>query len=108
MRKAIVAVSAALFVATLAWAHDNQQHVMGTVTRIEGSSISVKAPDGTEKTVMIVAGTTFVKEGAAAAQKDVKIGDRVVIHAMAMGNMLHATEVKIGAASKVPAHHDQR
>jgi ribosomal protein L2 len=107
MKNAPLVISATLLLATLAWAHDNQQHVMGTVSKIEGSSISVKAPDGTEKTVMVLEGTKFVKNGAAATQKDVKVGDRVVIHAMAMGTMLHASEVKIGEASKEPAHHDQ-
>jgi hypothetical protein len=35
---------------------------------------------------------------------DLKVGDRVVIHAKAMGDMLHATEVKIGEVSKETAH----
>jgi ribosomal protein L2 len=87
----------------MAWAHEHQQHVMGTVTKIEGSSISVKA----EKTVAVVEGTKFVKNGAAVTQKDIKVGDRVVIHAMPMGDMLHATEVKIGEATKEHAQDDQ-
>ena len=102
MKKAILAISTALLLATLAWAHDNQQHVMGTVSKIDGSSISVKAADGAEKTIMVMDATKFVKNGTAATLKDVKVGDRVVIHAMAMGDMLHATEVKIGKHQKNP------
>jgi hypothetical protein len=35
---------------------------------------------------------------------NLKVGDRVVIHAKAIGDMLHATEVKIGEVSKEAAH----
>jgi len=55
--------------------------------------------------VMVLSTTKFVKGTATVTQKDVKVGDRVVIHAMPMGNMLHATEVKIGAASAAQHQH---
>lgn len=45
---------------------------------------------------MIVPGTKFVKGTSAATLQDVKVGDRVVIHAKPEGSMLQATEVKIG------------
>jgi hypothetical protein len=56
----------------------------------------VKTKDGDVKEVMVMPSTKFLKGEAAATQKDLKVGDRVVIHAMPMGDMLHATEVKIG------------
>ena len=46
-----------------------------------------------------------MKGEAAATQKDLKVGDRVVIHAMPMGEMLHATEVKIGDAPPTKSQH---
>ena len=107
MKRTTLAVSAVLFLAAMAWAHEHQLHVMGTVTKIEGSSISVKGADGAEKTVTVMEGTKFVKNGTAVTQKDIKVGDRVVIHAMPMGDMLHATEVKIGEATKEHAQDDQ-
>jgi DUF917 family protein len=56
---------------------------------------------------MVVEGTKFLKNGAAATLKNLKVGDRVVIHAMPMGDMLHATGVKIGEGTKEHAQEDQ-
>jgi hypothetical protein len=103
MKGTILAVWAVLVVITIAWAHGDEQHVVGTVTKIEGASINVKTNDGTVKTVMVVNDTKFVKNGAGAKLEDLRVGDRVVIHAKAMGDMLHATEVKFGATSKEAA-----
>lgn len=89
---------------TFAFAHGNEQHVLGTVAKIDGSSIIVKTTTGELKTVMIVTDTKFVKGASPAAQQDLKVGDRVVVHAKPEGGMLHATEVKIGDAMKGPSH----
>ena len=105
MKRAIVAVTVVLFFSALAFTHGNEQHLMGTVTKNEEGSISVKTKDGEVKDVMVMPSTKFVKGEAAASQKDVKVGDRVVIHAMPMGDMLHATEVKIGDASPPKSQH---
>ena len=73
---------------------------MGTVSRVDGTNITIKTQDGTLKTVMVTEETKYLKTGSAAKLEDVKVGDRVVIHAKKMGDMLHATAVKIGGASK--------
>ena len=104
MKGMILAVWAVLVVITIAWAHGDEQHLMGTVTKIEGTSISVKTNDGAVKTIMVVPETKFVKSGSEAKLEDLKVGDRVVIHAKAMGDMLHATEVKFRATSKEAVH----
>ena len=78
---------------------------MGTVTKIQTGSISVKTTTGEIKVVMILPTTKFVKGTAAATVQELKVGDRVVIHAKTEGNMLHATEVKIGEA-KASMQHD--
>jgi hypothetical protein len=64
-------------------AHGTEQHVMGTVTALSANSITVHttAKPPKDLTVLIVASTQFMKSGAAASLKDLKIGDRVVIHA---------------------------
>ena len=99
MRSIISTICVLLFLSALVFAHGNEKHVMGTVTKIEDGSIVVKTKEG-DKTVMVLPTTKFVKGTATVTQKDVKVGDRVVIHAMPMGDMLHATEVKIGDAMK--------
>lgn len=97
---------ALLIVSAMAVAHGNFEHVLGTVTKIEGSSISVATVSGETKTVAIVTATKFAKSGSPATLKDLKVGDRVVIHAKPNGNVLEAAEVKFGETPKVssPQH----
>ncbi len=59
-----------------------------------------KTPTGTKTTttVAIVPETKFIKNGSPAALKDLKIGDRVVIHALKKGDQFEAHTVRIGAS----------
>ncbi|HZO99803.1 MAG TPA: DUF5666 domain-containing protein [Terriglobia bacterium] len=100
MKRRLIALWLFLAMAVVAWAHGDEQHVMGTVSKIDGTTITVKAPDGTPKTVMVTSDTKYEKAGAAAKLEDLKVGDRVVIHARKMGDMLHATSVRIGEAAR--------
>ena len=102
--RTILIAIVALILATLAFAHGNEQHVMGTVTKIDAGSITVKTTRGEMKTVMILASTKFVKGTSSAAQQDLKVGDRVVIHAKPEGDMLHGTEVKIADPTQGMVH----
>jgi hypothetical protein len=77
-------------------AHGTDKHVLGTVTKITDSEITVQAQDGTLQVVKIAADTSFVKSGANATIKDLKVGDRVVIHAKPVGSDLIAHEVRFG------------
>lgn len=104
IRFSVLAVSLMLMLSTVALAHGDQQHVMGTVTKVENGSISVKTTTGEVKVVMILPSTKFVRGSSAATQEDVKVGERVVIHAKPEGNMLHATEVKIGGMNDSTQH----
>jgi len=104
MRSIVSTLCVLLFLSAFVFAHGNEKHVMGTVTKVEDGSIVVKTKEG-DKTVMIMSTTKFVKGTETVTQKDVKVGDRVVIHAMPMGDMLHATEVKIGAAPAAQHQH---
>ena len=98
MRSVVSTTCIVLLLSALVFAYGNEKRVMGRVTKIEDSSIVVKTKDG-DKTVMVMSTTKFVKGTTTVTQKDVKVGDRVLIHAMPMGNMLHATEVKIGTTA---------
>jgi Domain of unknown function (DUF5666) len=100
---AILVATQIVFLSLLLFAHGNEQHVMGTVTRIDGMSITVKATNGASKTVMVMESTTFSKNGAPASQRDLKVGDRVVIHAKPAGETPHATEVRIGQEANAKA-----
>lgn len=104
LRSSVAVISLMLIWSAIVVAHGDQQHVMGTVTKIETGSISVQTTAGEVKVVMILPTTKFLKGTTAVTQQDVKVGDRVVIHAKPEGNALHATEVKIGAAKDSMQH----
>lgn len=105
IRKLVVLVSIALF-AGLAFAHGDEQHVIGTVTKVSQSSVTVQTTAKENVEVMITSDTKFTKGSASATAKDLQVGDRVVIHAMAMkGGMLMANTVQIGVAKTPPQSH---
>jgi hypothetical protein len=81
--------------ATLAFAHGDKKHVMGTLEKINPDSVVVKQADGKSVEVKLVANTMFVtRDGKAAKVSDLAVGDRVVIHATPTGDTLAADEVK--------------
>ncbi len=95
--KRVVAVVTLLFALSLtAVAHGNEKHVMGKVTSISDSSITVETTAKTSVTVEVSDNTKFEKSGAAATLKDLKVGDKVVIHAGVSGTKLVANEVHFG------------
>lgn len=93
-----------LFVITLALAHGNEQHVMGTVSDVTDNSITVETKEHQKVTVSVDAETKFIRGTSPSTLKDVKVGDRVVIHAVKEQNRLRAHTVQIGGA-KPPAGH---
>lgn len=85
------------------FAHGNEKHVMGVVKSVGADSVTVETASHQSQTVQITAQTKFVKSGAPSSLQDLKVGDRVVIHAKPSGNKLEATEVKFGATPKKSA-----
>jgi thymidine phosphorylase len=104
--KCLIATSVSLFfIATLALAHGNEQHVMGTVTEVNDSSITVETKEHQKLKVSVVAETKFAKGTSDVTLKDVKVGDRVVIHAVKQGEQLQAHTVRIGSAFAAADRH---
>jgi hypothetical protein len=85
-----------------AFGHGKEQHIMGKVTAMTETSISVQTKAKNPLTVCTMAETRYEKSGAAASMKDLKVGDRVVIHAEKMGDKLMANEVHFGATPQTP------
>jgi hypothetical protein len=101
--KRIVLLGAMLVVTAGAlFAHGNDQHVMGKVIAMTDSSITVQTKAKDPITVYIMAETKYEKSETAASMKDLKVGDRVVIHAEKMGDKLMANEVRFGVVAKTP------
>jgi hypothetical protein len=96
MKRTIVYLTALLLVTGVALAHEGKPHVMGTVTKVAENSITVKTTAGAETVVSIVEQTVFTKNGATVTWKDLKVGDRVVIHAHETKKGFQAETVEIG------------
>ena len=93
-----LAVYLALF-AALAIAHGGLEHVIGTVAGVSDTSITVTNSAGKSIEVALDGKTTYAKNNQAIQRADVKVGDRVVIHAEKSGTKLIAHTVQIGAAT---------
>ena len=110
MTRKFMLLLASIFLAGVAYAHGDEQHVMGTVTKITETTITVEVAlkqretQKTSVTVNVASSTKFEKMDAAATIKDLKVGDRVVIHAAKKGEKLQAHVVKIGMAMDSTKH----
>jgi len=97
MKRTVAVVTLLFAFSLMALAHGKERHVMGTVTSISDTSITVETTAKKSVTVDLTDKTKFEKSGAAATLKDLKVGDKVVIHADASGDKLVANEVHFGA-----------
>jgi Domain of unknown function (DUF5666) len=92
--------------ANLAFAHGNEKHVIGTVTKVSQGSVTVETTANTTVEVTIISDTKFTKGDSSATPKDLLVGDRVVIHAVPTEDgKLIAHTVQIGVAkASVQSH----
>lgn len=67
---------------SVGFAHEGMYHILGKVTGVADNSITVETAGKESKvlTVSITAQTKFEKDGSPAALKDLKVGERVVVH----------------------------
>jgi len=99
----ILALVAIVSLAAAAFAHGTDKHVLGTVTKITDTEITVETQTKEVQVVKIAPDTSFVKSGASATLKELKVGDRVVIHAKPVGSDLIAHEVRFGKQAPAAA-----
>ena len=97
MKRAAALAALLLALSVMVLAHGKEKHMMGKVTSMSGNSITVETTDKKSVTVEVTDKTKFEKSGAAATLKDLKVGDKVVVHANAEGDKLIANEVRFGA-----------
>lgn len=97
---AMAAASLSFALTLVAFAHAGMEHVMGTVTAVTDNSITVDTVKHTKVTVLIDASTKFIDNNSQASLSNLKVGDRVVIHAKRNPDKkLVGAEVKWGAGS---------
>lgn len=104
MRRIITLVLVVMLAAGSLFAHGKGEHVVGLVTAVTENSITVKTTAKDPITVYTMADTKYEKGGAAASINDLKVGDRVAIHATRMSDKLMATEVRFGVIVKSAQH----
>ena len=108
MKKQLSVVLLCFVFIAAAFAHGGMQHVIGTVTQVSADSITVKTLKSGLVTVALAADTQFMKDKTAVKITDMKVGDRVVIHAKKdekEATKLVAHMVMIGETSGM-SHHD--
>ena len=95
---ALLAILTLALLPAIATAHGGEEHVTGTVAKISDTSVTVKTTAGK----MVEIGfdskmTTYERAKHPIQKSEIKVGDRIVIHAMEMNNKLVAHTVEIGA-----------
>jgi cell division protein FtsL len=100
MKRATAVLTLLFALSLIAFAHGKEKHVMGSVTNISENSITVETTAKKSVTVEVNDKTKFEKSGSPATIKDLKVGDKVVVHADVSDNKLVANEIHFGAKAK--------
>ena len=87
---ALLAVLALALLPTIVSAHGGEEHVVGTVTKVSDTSVTVKTTVGKTVDVGFDAKTTYARAKQPVQKSDVKVGDRIVIHAVEVNEKLVA------------------
>src|SRR4030088_3574600 len=96
---AILAIVSFALLPTIATAHGGEEHVTGTVTKISDNSVTVKTTAGKTVEVGFNPKTTFAHAKQPIQKTDIKVGARIVIHAIEMNEKLVAHTVEIGTTT---------
>jgi hypothetical protein len=97
---ALVTILALALLPTIVSAHGGEEHVIGTVTKVSDTSVTVKTTAGKIVEVGFDAKTTYARTKLPTQKTDVKVGDRIVIHAVEVNEKLVAHTVELGAPTK--------
>ena len=104
--RTLLAMAALMVGPAIAFAHNGIEHVMGTVTAVTDTSITVDTVKHTAVTVMVDGATTFSHKDMKMSLKDLKVGERVVINAKeGVDKKLLGISVKWGAGSSAADSH---
>jgi hypothetical protein len=105
MRKILTIPALLLLFVFMAYAHGNEEHVIGRVASVSKTSITVTTVKNETKEVTLTDKTTFEGENGPAKWEDVKVGDRVVIHADKDGQKLVAHSVHFSSEKTAAKAH---
>src|SRR5215831_21272500 len=98
MMHSVVVALILILGSAIGYTHNGVEHVLGTITAIADSSITVDTLKHTSVTVAIDPATKFTRGDAQASRKDLKVGDRVAIDAKESAEKkLVGVTVKLGS-----------
>ena len=103
-RRAFLAALLLISTSALLHAHGGMVHVMGTVTGMTDRSVTVETTEKKTVEVLLTATTTFLNGSKPSSRKELKVGDRVVIHAVKEKDALQAHEVRFSRATAASAN----
>ena len=86
------------FTTSVAFAHGEGQHVLGTVTTIDQKRLEIKTQKGAIVEVQLNKQTRFNEKGNPKGTKLPTVGDRVVVETVEDNNVLTAIEVQFSSA----------
>jgi hypothetical protein len=105
-------VALTVLAASVAVAHGDKKHVVGTLENINADSVTVRTADGKSVEVRLLPSTLYVSrvgnEDKFAQLSDLAVGDRVVIHATPKGETLEANEIKFSTKASAAAAKPKR
>ena len=103
-RRTMLAASLFACASILLHAHGGMIHVMGTVTAVTDTSVTVETTDKKTVEVQLIDATTYMNGTTPSSRKELKVGDRVVIHAVKVKDALQAHEVRFSQAAPASQH----
>ncbi len=103
-RRTLVAGLILACTSVLLHAHGGMIHVMGTITGITDTSVTVETTDKKTVQVLLRDTTTFLKGSKPSNRTEMKVGDRVVIHAVKVKDSLEAHEIRFSKALPAQVH----
>lgn len=98
MKRILATLVALVLMVGSAYAHNGMEHVMGTVASLADGSITVTTTDGKTQAVAVTGDTKYSNTSGTITLKDIKVGDRVVIHATKKDGKLVAATVQVSTA----------
>ncbi|HXJ43031.1 MAG TPA: DUF5666 domain-containing protein [Bryobacteraceae bacterium] len=104
MMKAIQTSLCVLAISTGLFAHGGAEHLTGTVKALNADSLTIETTKHETLTIALTAKTVAMKSKAKGDLKDLKAGDRVVVHAEKnKAGQFEAEEVDFGPAPAAAA-----
>jgi len=107
MKRAFLMMMLTLSLVAAVFAHGDKKHVIGTIEKLNASSVTVKTREGKSVEVKLVGTTAYISRATAmdkpASFTDLAVGENVVIHATPKGEDLEADEVRFTTAGAAHA-----